>query len=154
MTIHTTLSKLTYEDFGRASVWMSVGEYEDDEDTQLEPAPLTAEGLVPEGIGEVWCLASARFADGSEHKAAAMCRGDAEDGPLACSVWNGREDVPVLLPPAPPHVLEVDGPLVFARKFGLGVSEVFPIDLEVFVRFQRPPRIRRVRLRESGAEPA
>ena len=150
MRTSTTLSRLTYDDFARSPAWRAVGDYANDEDKTLEPVTLGSAGVIPEHVEEVWCLCVATFADGSEHQACAMCRGDSADGPLVWSVWNGEKDVPVILPPAPPDVLKLDGPDAFAAGFGLSLEEVFPVRLKVVPTFASEPSMRRVVLDSSG----
>jgi len=138
-----TLGSLTHEDLARSPAWEATGEVVDG-DGVLVPVLLDPSGRVPTGVGEVWCRSRCRFANGGEHPACAMYRGDSEEGPLAWTVWNGDRDVPLLLPPAPPHVLALDGPEAFARAFHLSLDAVFPLTIESDCDFEEPPRRRRV----------
>jgi hypothetical protein len=144
-----TLSQLNYHDLGAHPAWAVAGDPEA-EDVELAPVRLDSAGRVPRDVGEVWCLCEAVFADGSRHLASAMCRGDSDQGPLLWTVWNGAEDVPLLLPPAPDFVLEKEGPEVFVMKFRLNLPEVFPMRIEVVPRFAVEPEHRSVALDVSG----
>jgi len=145
----TTLSSLTYEDLRRSPAWRAIGDYTEEVDARLESLP--AEEDVPAAVEEVWCLCRAVFADGSEHLATAMCRGDAAIGPLLCSVWNGVEDVAIIVPPAPPFVLEEQGPSAFCARFSKALAQVFPLTIEVLPTFETAPRRRAaVLLAEPG----
>jgi hypothetical protein len=93
-------------------------------------------------VGEVWCACTATFADGSEHAAAALCRGDSDFGPALWTFRLGEESVRLVLPPAPRFVLAVEGPAPFADKFGKQLDDVFPIELCVVPRFAVSPRVR------------
>ena len=144
------LSQLNYEDLRRCAAWVAVGDYAEVEDPELAPVGFDSDGRVPRHIEEVWCLSRATFADGSEHPAIAMCRGDSDAGPLLWSVWNGTEDVPVVIPPAPSSVLAKRGPGAFASKFGRAVEDVFPMDFEVIAGFSTYPLRRRVKIEATG----
>jgi hypothetical protein len=56
----------------------------------------------------------------------------------------------LVLPPAPPFVLARKGPEVFAVRFGMDVTDVFPLIIEVVPRFATKPEIRSVKLETSG----
>ncbi len=150
MDISKTLSQLTYEDLKRSPAWGAIGDYAEDEDAKLTPVQFDDFGRIPEKLEEVWCMCTVVFANGSELMATAMCRGDSSDGPLLWSVWNGSEDVPLLLPPAPPPVLAKKGPDFFSNKFNMKKDEVFPLTIKVVSRFSTSPEIRSVKLGESG----
>lgn len=134
-----TLSSLSYDDLERCTAWLSVGDYAEAEDVEVQQIEWDEAGCVPESVGEVWCLCRAVFADGTVHKACAMCRGDSDDGPLLCSVHNGYGDVPLMLSPAPPEVLRKRGPSWFASRFDRSVEAVFPLVVEVVPCFARGP---------------
>lgn len=138
-----TLGTLTREDLAEVPAWEATGEVVDG-DIVLVPLVLGPSDGVPAGVGEVWCRSRCRFANGEEHPACAMYRGDSEEGPLAWTVWNGARDVPLLLPPAPPQVLALDGPEPFARAFQLSLGAVFPLTIEADCDFEQPPHRRRV----------
>lgn len=121
-----------------------------DEDEGLVPVKFTADGRVPSNVRLAWCLAVATFADGSRHEACAACWGDSEEGPLLPTVFNGKEDVPLMVPPAPDFVLKEEGPEVFAAKFGSTVERVFPVRLEVVPRFASTPQRRHALHAVSG----
>lgn len=144
------LSELTYDDLAKVHVWAIAAGSEDDEDATLSPVSLTDSGLVPSSVGEVWCLCVARFADGSEHKATAMCRGDSSDGPLLWTVSTGAEDVSLVVPPAPDLVLSKQGPAPFASKFGRTRGQVFPLTIEAITGFTMDPRRRQVTIGADG----
>ncbi len=144
------LSKLGYGDLLKHPAWLATGDYAEDEDTELEPVMMDDSGRLPSSLGEVWCLCSARFADGSEHLACAMCRADCDDGPLLWTVWNGEDDVPLFVPPAPLPVLLKDGPEPFAKNFGRTLEEVFPLSISVDPRFATPPERRSEIIRTNG----
>jgi len=150
METRKTLSQLSYGDFKKSPVWLAVGDFANDDDAFLEPAQLDGEGRVPSGTKEVWCLCRATFSNGVEHLAAAMCRGDSCDGPLLWTVWNGSEDIPLYVPPAPPPVIQKRGPRVFAERFGLGLLDVFPITIDVVARFEEWPEKRSVKVDIEG----
>lgn len=150
MRATTTLSRLTYDHLTDSPAWRAIGDYANADDQTLEAIRYAGCRPIPASVQEVWCLCIAKFANGSEHSACAMCRGDSADGPLAWSVWNGEEDVPVIVPPAPPPVLEIDGPGVFASRFALSVQEVFPIVFEVVPRFVVRPEKRAAILDVAG----
>ena len=150
MDITKTLSQLTYEDLKRYNAWEAIGDYAGDVDAMLRPVQFDDSGRIPKNFEEVWCMSTAVFANGSEHMATSMCQGDSSDGPLLWSVWNGVEDVPLLLPPAPPPVLAKKGPDFFSNKFNMQKDEVFPLIIKVVSRFTTSPEIRIVRLAESG----
>jgi hypothetical protein len=144
------LSQLTNEYLKTNSAWETIVETIDEEDVQLTPVEFDQKGRIPIHLGEVWCLCRAIFANETEYIASAMCRGDSSDGPLLWSVWNGSEDVRLMLPPAPSFVLEKEGPECFANKFNLSIKDVFPILFEVIPRFESAPEIRRIKLGFSG----
>lgn len=124
----------------------------EDEDASLEPAYLNAKGEISADNEEVWCICSAKFSNGTTHKASSMCRGDSDEGPLLWSIWNGEKDVSLLLPPAPPPVLKVEGPEPFAAEFGLIISDVFPIEFSVIPAFEISPIKRKINLTINGVE--
>jgi hypothetical protein len=144
-----TLSRLSYEDLKRCNAWKTTGDI-DSEDCQLGEVVFDKDGNIPASIGEVWCLCSTIFADHSIHQATSLCRGDGADGPLLWSVWNGEVDVPILLPPAPPEVLQVQGPEVIATSFNRSISDIFPLTIVVVPQFAVAPHIRSIRLGVEG----
>ena len=148
----TTLGRLTYEDLRGCPAWEATGETIDD-DRMLVPARLTPGGLVSREAGEVWCRSQCLFANGAIHLACTMSRGDAGDGPLAWTVWNGNRDVRLLVPPAPAFVLAKEGPGPFARAFSLTLADVFPLVIRVDPRFDHPPRERLVHINKRGLIP-
>lgn len=145
-----TLSQLTYEDLKLTTAWKSIGSYSEDEDSQITPVEFDMEGRIPRKVEEVWCLCTAVFANGTEHLATAMCRGDSSDGPMLWSIWNGNEDIPLLLPPAPTLVLAKKGPAFFSSKFLLKTEDIFPLIIKVVPRFETSPKVRSIRLDISG----
>jgi len=144
------LSTLTYEDLAEVQVWSTPAGSEEEEDATLSPVSLTRDGLVPSNVGEVWCLCTAWFADGSQHRATAMCRGDSGDGPLLWTVSAGSEDVPLLVSPSPAFVLARQGPTFFAARFGKSLEQVFPLTIEAATRFAVEPQRRRVCIGADG----
>jgi hypothetical protein len=58
--------------------------------------------------------------------------------------------VPLIVPPAPPQVLELDGPAVFARAFGKCIEAVFPLEIKLTVEFEMEPRRRSVIIGSEG----
>jgi len=145
-----TISQLNNDDLIKYKAWETVTETIDDEEVMLTPAVLRSDGKIPASCGEVWCLCKATFANKSEHIALALCRGDANEGPLLWTVWNGEKDVSLMFPPAPQFVLDVEGPEGFAESFSLQTEDVFPIDFEVIPRFETPKAVRKVILNISG----
>lgn len=145
-----SISKLTYDDLKAHPAWQATGDYAEDEDAKLAPVQFDGEGRIPDDLKEVWCMCVAVFANGSEHMATSMCRGDSSDGPLLWSVWNGREDVTLLLPPAPPAVLAKRGVDFFSTKFSMKKDDIFPLTIKVVSRFATSPEIRNVKLGELG----
>jgi hypothetical protein len=139
-----TLSRLSYDDFIRVPAWQVLRETSDEEDVSLEPATIDNMGLIEKSNGEVWCLCKAIFSNGEEHKASAMCRGDNNEGPLLLTVFNGSEDVALIMPPAPDFVLKSEGPQVFCKKFDKQENEVFPITFKVVPKFQVKPEERSI----------
>ncbi len=146
----TTLSQLTNEDLRRYSAWEATGDYAEDVDAKLTPVKFDDDGRVPVELEEVWCMCIATFSDGSEHMASSMCRGDSSDGPLLCTVWNGSDNVELLVPPAPPHVLEKHGPDYFSAKFNMKKGAIFPLTIKVVPRFTTKPEIRSAIFEETG----
>jgi hypothetical protein len=144
------LSELTHDDLAKVQVWAVEAASAEDEDVTLLPVILTESGLVPSDVGEVWCLCVARFADGSEHKSCAMCRGDSSDGPLLWTAWTGTEEVPLFVPPAPSFALSKGGPVPFAAKFARSLEQVFPLTVEAITGFTVVPRRRRVTIGADG----
>jgi|GEM_PF-6099948 len=145
-----TLSQLTYDDLMKTPAWMTVGDSINGMDIQIEAVIMDNEGNIPAHIGEVWCLCRAIFANGSEHLAICMCRGDSDERPLLCSVWNGTEDIPVILPPAPAMVLDRDGPAVFASRFNMSIQDAFPMTIIAIPHFAVAPAIRIVKMDVHG----
>ncbi len=143
------LSELTNEHLIKCDSWKVFEESLDEEDVILEPAIKTQDGLVAASNREVWCFCKAIFANGDEHFASAMCRGDSDDGPLLCSVWNGKVDVRILVPAAPSFVLEKEGPIFFCKEFGKEIEDVFPIIFNVIPLFETNPTIRWIKI-DSG----
>src|SRR5437763_13600232 len=122
----TTLGQLSDEELSLHVAWEATGEVEDG-DKVLIPATTDHVGRVASTVGEVWCRSVCCFLNGEQHPACAMYRGDGPEGPLAWSVTNNDgEEVRLIVPPAPPVVLEIDGPIAFARNFGHKVEEIFP----------------------------
>lgn len=145
------LSELNKDHLKNIVVWRVIPDSLEEADAELEPAELDADGEIGAKNEEVWCACSARFSNGTVHEGVAMCRGDSSDGPLLWSIWNGMRAVPLLLPPAPPAVLKVDGPERFAVEFGLMVGEVFPIEFAVIPQFETKPTKRKVILNIGGS---
>lgn len=137
-----TLQTLTQEDLQRHLAWRVQGCVLGEEDATLCPVALTSDGAVPAENGVVWCLAKATFANGAVHSAAVSVWPSGAEGPELPVVWNGARNVPILVPPAPDFVLAADGPHAFASAFGLAVTAVFPITLEVVPEFVVAPRKR------------
>lgn len=151
MSEKINLSQLTNEHFYKCDSWIVLEDsLQEEEDVSLEPAIKTPDGLIGATNGEVWCFCKAIFSNGDEHIGSALCRGDSDDGPLVCSVWNGKEDVPIFVPPAPEFVLEKDGPDIFCGKFGKQIQDVFPIIVEVIPCFENKPNTRRVMIYSDG----
>lgn len=149
MAIIRALSQLTDDDLKQHPAWVVVGGYEA-EDLELSPVEFDSNGRIPSNVGEVWCLCTATFANGNQYMASAMCRGDCTEGPLLWEVSNGKQTVPLLLPPAPPFVLDQEGPEAFSTQFDLSVDDVFPLIIEVAPRFAIEPEKRSVKLGTSG----
>jgi hypothetical protein len=145
-----TLGTLTYDHLNKVNAWQVKMDTLEDYDAELEPPQFNVSGEISVLNKEVWCLCSAKFSNGTTHQAAAMCRGDSDEGPLLWSIWNGEKDLSLQLPPSPPPVLKVDGPEPFSAAFGLEVNEVFPIELSVVARFEAEPSIRKVILSPQG----
>ena len=80
MAIIKTLNRLTYDDLKQHTAWVAIGDYAEVEDPELSPLEFDTEGRIPGNVGEVWCLCTAVFTNGSDHLATAMCRGDSGDG--------------------------------------------------------------------------
>jgi hypothetical protein len=139
MEKRTTLSQLNYKDLLRCVAWASTGDYANESDPELTAVEFDSFGAVPSAYAEVWCLCEARFANGTRYDAVALFRGDADEGPLLCSVWNGDQNVPLILPPAPAPVLARRGPVAFAASFGRLTEDVFPLSISAKVRFAVPP---------------
>lgn len=140
------LSELSYDHLEEINAWRVIMDSLDDDDASLVPAFFNANGEITAQNEEVWCLCTATFHNGTTHNACAMCRGDSNDGPLLWTFWNGERDVSLQLPPSPPPVLKVDGPIPFAKAFGWEVSDVFPIQLEVVPKFEEYPAERKILL--------
>ena len=139
-----TLGKLSYEQLERIPAWRVIPETIDDIDISLEPATTDDVGLIETENGEVYCLCKAIFSNGDEHRASAMLRGDANEGPLLLTIFNGFEDIPLIMPPAPAFVLEADGPEAFCKKFGKPSEDVFPISFSVIPKFKAEPKDRSI----------
>ena len=146
----TTIAGLNYADLRECNAWKWTGQCDDRGDEILAQVQFDSTGRIPADVGEVWCLSVCRFADGSEHAACAMCRGDSELGPTAISVWNGTSDIRLMVPPAPDFVLDKEGPTVFCRSFGLDLKSVFPIEVRVIPEFSTQPLLRSARIESSG----
>lgn len=142
------LSELGGEDLLARPAWRVTGDPHA-ADVELEPVDLV-QGFVSADVGEVWCLCTATFADGSTHHASALCRGDSDFGPRPWSFMQGPNAVRLLLPPAPQFVLDQEGPVFFAGIFGRSIDDVFPIQLRVVPQFATPPRSRSILLTIGG----
>ena len=104
----------------------------------------------PAKIGEVWRLCNAVFADGSEHLASAMCRGDSSDGPLLWNVWNGTEDVPLSCHLRHCRFLAKKVRQALSAKFNADMHAVFPLKITAVARFAVSPEERSVRVDVAG----
>jgi hypothetical protein len=133
------LSELSYQVFDKIDAWQVLMDSYDEEELILKPATKNTLGQIKDTIGEVWCLCKAVFNNGNEYKASAMCRADSNEGPLLWTVWNGKENVSLILPPAPDFVLAEEGPIPFCAKFGQSQDSVFPIKFIVIPKFQFQP---------------
>lgn len=151
--VRTTLGKLSDEALALHPAWEATGEI-DEGDQVLVPALLTADGRVASSVGEVWCRSSCRFADGEVHRACAMYRGDGHLGPLGWTVSSGDAEVPLIVPPAPPSVLAMEGPTVFSQAFNKKVDEVFPLEITSDVEFEKAPHCRSVIIGTEGVLPS
>lgn len=147
--VRTTLGKLSDKELEAHPAWEATGEL-DDGDQVLVPALLTADGRVASSMGEVWCRSICRFADGEIHSACAMYRGDSELGPLGWTVSSGVGEIPLIVPPAPPPVLVMEGPVVFAQAFMKSIEEVFPLEITSAVEFEMAPCRRSVIIGSEG----
>ena len=132
MTGSVKLSTVTNEDFARVPAWQVGGDVLEDEDPELVPAARSDDGKLSRSIGEVWCLADAIFSDGSRLPSIALCRGDSSDGPMLWQVWDGRQYIPLVVPPAPDFVLDVDGPIPFSGKFGRTVEAEPALTMQIW----------------------
>jgi hypothetical protein len=139
-----TLGKLFYEQLEKIPAWRVIPETIDEVDVELEPATFDNVGLIETMNGEVWCLCKATFSNGDEHKASAMYRGDANEGPFFLSVFNGSEGIPLIMPPAPTFVLGTEFPEAFCKKFNKAIQEVFPIFFSVIPKFKTEPQYRSI----------
>jgi len=145
-----TLANLSNADLQRVHAWEVTGKKSSKGESILIPVGLVDGEVVPRNVGEIWCLCRCTFNDASEHIASAMCRGDSSDGPLGISVWNGERSLRIMVPPAPPFVLEKEGPIVFARHFKRSVQAVFPAKIEVLPRFAVHPTVRTAVIQVNG----
>jgi hypothetical protein len=145
-----TIATLNDQHLRDFPAWEWTGEYDNDGNEILVPVLLNECDAVPQSVGEAWCRCSCRFAEGSEHAASAMCRGDSALGPVGISVWNGQKHVRLILPPAPEFVLQEEGPAAFCESFGRRLEAVFPVELLVIPRFALVPQDRSVRIEQSG----
>jgi hypothetical protein len=146
--MRTTLGILSDDDLAVHPAWEATGDIEDG-DKVLVPAAMV-DGAVSAATGEVWCRSECVFANGDRHPATAMYRGDGPEGPLAWTVSCEGEEMPLIVPPAPDFVLQLDGPSAFAQRFSLPTEAVFPLEIRSAVRFESPPAIRSVFLAEDG----
>lgn len=144
-----TLGTLSDEDLTVHPAWEATGDTEDG-DKELVPAPMVDRETVSATAREVWCLSECIFANGDTHPATAMYRGDGPEGPLAWTVSHDGEEIPLVVPPAPDFVLQLDGPAAFAQKFNLPTEAVFPLEIRSIVRFQSHPAERSVHLNQDG----
>lgn len=144
------LSNLSYKELAIHDAWKVVEESFEEDELKLIPAKKNYLGQIEIDNGEVWCLCDAIFNDGSKHEASAMCRSDTNQSPLLWSFWNGKENVPLLLPPAPAFVIAKDGPAAFCKKFNRARGEVFPITLVVVPKFEFPPQDRMIKIEARG----
>lgn len=145
-----TFADLSYGDLQVCPAWRSTGTCDERGNQVLKPVRLGADGSIPASVEEVWCLCKCRFADATEHGACSSCDGDTSEGPLAWSVWNGDEFIPIIVPPAPDFVLEKEGPIAFCRAFNLESQAVFPLEIEVVPAFEIAPHRRSVLIDSSG----
>ena len=144
------LSELNDDLLQKFDSWRVLEETYDYEDVSLSPAYKNNNGEISNKNGEVWCLSKAIFANGEEHKASSMCRGDSNQGPLLWSVWNNTKRINLLLPPAPDFVLKKEGPIKFCAEFNKPPGEVFPIRFEIIPKFQIEPNLRIVAIYQDG----
>lgn len=147
--VRTTLGKLSDEELAMHPAWEATGEVDED-DQVLVPSLLTTDGRIASSVGEVWCRSWCRFANGEVHRACAMYRGDGDLGPLGWTISSGNAEVPLIVPPAPPPILEMEGPAVFARAFNRSVEEVFPLEITSDVEFEMVPHRRSVIVGTEG----
>lgn len=145
-----TIADLELRHFREHLVWRWVGEYDNRGNEVLEPVTLIEGDTVPPTIGEAWCFCTCHFANSEAHPACVMCRGDSGEDPIHCSVWSGDRFLPLILPPAPPHVIEKVGPQTFRKAFGLPLDRIFPIEVVVVPSFAVLPARRSVRFDVSG----
>lgn len=142
LELQKNFHELRWEDFEAHPVWGYVPSMIADPEGPVAPVILKPERLVPFDADEVWCLCEAEFANGQRHQATALCEANGHTGPLAISVRCGEEYVGLLTPPAPEFALSKEGPAVFATRFGLPLSAVFPVSIRVLAEFEDPPRNR------------
>ena len=150
MDLEVTLARLTYSHLRSCPAWEVTGRQDDRGEAILAPTTLLDGNTVQSIARAVWCLCTCIFKDGSTHPACAMCCPYSDKGPLAWTVWNGRDDVSLIPPPAPDFVLEKEGPKMFASKFNRNLDSVFPLEILVLPMFQQPPVRRSVRISANG----
>lgn len=144
-----TLEELELNDLIQVNSWKTINEDEDLEPF-LEPATKNINGRLIEGNGSCWCLSNVLFSNGTKFYAISRCRADDSEIPLNWSVWNGKEFIPLLVPPVPQFVLDIDGPNYFCEKFDLNLEEVFPMVLIVKDEFDLEPHKRTVTIDTVG----
>ncbi len=147
-------STLRPSDFLEVAAWQGVGDYLEDADPEYQPVRFDAAGRVPASAGYVHCRCVATFSDGTKHEAVGICGSHSEEGPELVSVLRGEQYHRVMVPPAPPFVLEAEGPAPFAKAFDRSVADVFPLSVEVVAKFEIPPHIRHVVLDTGGMIPS
>jgi hypothetical protein len=148
-SVRTTLGMLSDDELELHPAWEATGEVEEG-DKVLVPARMTGDGRVDPTVGEVWCRSVCTFANGDVHQACAMYRGDRAEGPLAWTISKNGNELPLLVPPAPPAVLELDGPVPFAKAFNLSLNDIFPLEIKATVKFVTLPADRSVEIGVEG----
>jgi hypothetical protein len=147
--ITSTLSSLTDEDLVFWPAWR-VTTVTDEGDQILAPAPMNSYGEILKTVDQVWCRSVCRLSNGVELPALSLCIGKSNEGPINWSITVDSEELRLILPPAPDFVLREEGPEAFARKLSMDLSDVFPLTLEVLVKFEAMPRHRSIKIGANG----
>lgn len=145
------LQELKLEDFDNYAVWHSV----DDEQVYGEldfdfVKPVRQEAIIKNDESLMMVRFRGKMADGTEIAGIASVSSPPPDMDPSPSYYYNGEWYCFFCPPAPPFVIEKEGPYIFAEKIGKPMNDIFPITIKTDVVFEDTGKSLKVIITENA----